>query len=59
MTETPVPLKAVVNSILVKWDSSVGENPPALDNPSEHPACLEVISIEHGKDPVTLYRRTA
>jgi hypothetical protein len=56
----PLQLVAKVDRVLVKWDADmIGETPPVCDDPSQHPACLEVIEILDGEDPKTLYRRTA
>ena len=45
---------------LVKWDAEMlpdPENPPDLEDPTKHPACLEVVEMNEGKDPETTYRR--
>jgi hypothetical protein len=43
---------------LVKWDASiVGETPPLDVDPISHPGCIEVIELDEGCDPRTIYRR--
>lgn len=42
----------------MKWDASlIGETPPETSEPEKHPACLEVIEMNEGQQPVTTYRR--
>lgn len=43
---------------LVKWDAAiVGENPPLDIDPTTHPGCIEVIEMNEGELPKTIYRR--
>ncbi len=43
---------------LVKWDASmVGETPPLDVDPVGHPAAIEVIELDEGQLPRTIYRR--
>lgn len=56
MSDEALTLKAALSGVLVKWDASVGNDIPDGD-PTKHPACIEVIRLEEGKDPEILYRR--
>jgi hypothetical protein len=43
---------------LVKWDALiVGETPPETETPETHPGCIEIIEMNEGQDPKTVYRR--
>lgn len=43
---------------LVKWEAAiVGENPPLDVDPTTHPGCIEVIEMNEGELPKTIYRR--
>ena len=43
---------------LVKWEAAlVGENPPLDIDPTTHPGCIEVIELNEGALPKTVYRR--
>lgn len=43
---------------LVKWDAAiVGETPPLDVDPVGHPGVIEVIELDEGQDPRTIYRR--
>ena len=43
---------------LVKWDATiVGETPPTDVDPIGHPGCIEVIELNEGQAPHTIYRR--
>ena len=42
----------------VKWDAAlVGESPPLDIDPTTHPGCIEVIELNEGELPRTVYRR--
>ena len=56
MSDDVLKLTARMEAVLVKWDASVGENPPVGD-PSKHPECIEVIKLTEGQQPEILYRR--
>ncbi len=44
---------------LVKWDAAiVGEHPPLDVDPIGHPGVIEVIELDEGKTPRTIYRRS-
>ena len=43
---------------LVKWDAAiVGESPPLDVDPVGHPGVIEVIELNEGQLPLTIYRR--
>jgi hypothetical protein len=43
---------------LVKWDAAiVGESPPLDVDPIGHPGVIEVIDLNEGQNPQTIYRR--
>jgi hypothetical protein len=47
-----------MNGTLVKWDASiVGETPPQGIDPTTHPGCIEVVELNEGQAPRTVYRR--
>lgn len=47
-----------MKATLVKWDAAVvGEEPPADIDPTTHPGCIEVIELDEGQKPRTIYRR--
>ena len=47
-----------MRATLVKWDAAiVGETPPLDVDPISHPGCIEVIELDEGQLPRTIYRR--
>lgn len=56
MSDTTINLAAQLSAVLVKWDACVGETPPEGD-PMTHPACLEIVRLEPGRDPQLIFKR--
>lgn len=57
MSEEALTLGLKESYRLVKWDASVGDNPPT-ENEQSHPACLEIWQIEPGEPAKLVYART-
>lgn len=56
MSDAALNLAAQMSAVLVKWDASVGDTPPEGD-PMAHPACLEIVRLEPGRDPQLIFKR--
>jgi hypothetical protein len=58
LNSVPLSLSMKIDKTVVKWDADmIGETLPVCEDPTKHPACLEVIEILDGEDPKILYRR--
>ena len=44
---------------LVKWDADklAGADPQKIVDPTQHPACIEVMDLVEGKTPKVIYTR--
>lgn len=57
MSNEAITLGLVESYRLVKWDASVGENPPT-ENEQDHPACIEIWEVKPDGPAQRIYART-
>lgn len=56
MSDESVVLKARITARLVKWEGEAPADCFEID-PTQHPACTEVLELADDHDPVVIYRR--